>query len=426
MFANSHTSLGSPVTRRKFIEIGKMAAGLLLAGGILEACGGSAASSPTASAKPAGSSGSNGGASPAASARPASNPVGAAAAQLTPVSNPAKVPATWDEMLAAAKSEGKVVVTGAPDPETRQQIPAAFQKAYGIEVEYLPGATEVTNRLQAERAAGQYTLDVEVNGSDSIYGTLLANGWLDPLKPALLLPEVADGSKWKAGKPWFRDPHEDTTLQIFGTLSQTATFNTEFVKSSDVPTADALLDPKFKGKICAFDPGANGPGLAVGAALYVAKGPDWVTKLFKDQGTVITRDYTQLADWIGHGSYPIALAVGRNYLDNFIKSGINFEFPQFPDAPDAQGGGFGVVGVLNRAPHPNAARVFANWIASKDGLSIYSKTQLQAPARSDIDATWIPSYLIPQSGVKYLDTYEYNFETGQRLDIRDFYTKLLR
>jgi iron(III) transport system substrate-binding protein len=113
-------------------------------------------------------------------------------------------------------------------------------------------------------------------------------------------------------------------------------------------------------------------------------------------------------------------------LQDFIKAGIHFEFPQFADAPAAQGGGFGVVGVLNRAPHPNAARVFANWIASKDGLTLYSKTQLQAPARNDIEATWLPEYLIPKPGVKYLDTYEYVFETGQRLDIRDFYTKLLR
>ncbi|HLY67669.1 MAG TPA: extracellular solute-binding protein [Chloroflexota bacterium] len=388
---------------------------------ILAACGASAANGSIGSSTSPTSSPSSGSPKPAASAAP-STAAGSSAAN----AGAAAVPSTWDELVAAAKSEGKVVVTGAPDTDTRQKLPAAFKDRFGIEVEYLPGATEVTARLQGERAAGQYTLDAEVNGSDSIYGTLLANGWLDPLKPALLMPEVADGSKWKTGSPWFRDPKGDTALQIFSTLSQNVTLNTDIVPASAIPTADALLDPQWKGKICAFDPGANGSGLAVGSALYVSKGEDWVTKLYKGQNVALSRDYNQLADWVAHGTYPIGVSVGANYLASYAKAGLHFDQPQLPDAPNSVGGGFGIVVVMNHAPHPNAARVFANWMASKEGLTLYSQTQLQAPVRNDIDPTWMPSYLIPKPGVKYLDTYEYNFETGQRLQIRDFYQKLLK
>jgi iron(III) transport system substrate-binding protein len=413
--------MGSRIGRRELIRLLGAAAACFTAGPVLAACGGQASSPP--SAPPATAAAAS--AKPAASA--AASPATSAAAAKPAASGGAfTVPASWDEMLAAAKSEGKVVVTGAPDPDTRQKLPAAFKQRFGIDVEYLPGATEVTARLQGERAAGQYTLDAEINGSDSIYVTLYGNGWLDPLKPALLLPEAVDNSKWKTGSPWFRDPKGDTVLQLFNTVSRSVTINTQFISPSDIPTADALLDPNFKGKICAFDPGANGAGLAIGCAFYVAKGEDYSSKLYKGQNVVITRDYKQLADWVAHGNYPIGLAVGTNYLDEYQKAGIKFAQLELPDAPSGTNAGFGLTVVLNRAPHPNAARVFANWMASKEGMTLYSQTQFQTPIRNDIDPTWLPEQVIPQPGVKYLDTYDYEFQTKQRTGIREFYAKLLK
>jgi iron(III) transport system substrate-binding protein len=406
----------SPMNRRQLLRLAGAAGAWLAGGAVLAACGGAAAGSSAAS--PASST-----AKPAASA--AAPPTG----PVTDVQKPTNVPpppASWDALLAAAKAEGKVVVAATPDPAAREKLPAAFKKAYGIDMEYLAGATEVTSRLQSERSAGQYTLDAEVNGSDSVYGTLYRNGWLDPIKPALLLPDAADASKWKTGGPWFRDPGGDTALQIFSTISQGVTTNADIVPAKDLPTADSLLDPKWKGKICAFDPGANGAGVAVGSALYVSKGADYVTKLYKGQDVTLSRDYKQLADWVAHGSYPIGIAVTASYLAPYEQAGIKFDYLEFPDAPPSIGGGFGIVVVLNRAPHPNAARVFANWIASKEGTELYGPTQSQAPVRNDINATWVPERLIPKPGIKYLDTYEYTFATTTRLQIRDFFAKLLR
>jgi iron(III) transport system substrate-binding protein len=379
-----------PLNRRQFLAW----TGAAVAAGGLAACGGGSASRP-ASGTPLGSS--------------SAGPVTAT---------------TWDELVATAKAEGKVVVTGSPDAEVRQKLPDAFKQRFGIDVEYLPGATEVTSRLQAERQAGQYTVDLELNGTDSIYGTLLANGWLDPIK--LLLPEAADGSKWRAGRPWFRDPDGNKALQILDFLSPTFTLNTDILNPAEFPTADSFLDPKWKGKICAFDPGANGGGLPVGCVLYLNKGEQWVTNFYKGQNVALSRDYKQLADWVAHGSYPIGLAVGANYLADYVKEGIHFQQLQLPDAPPPAGGGFGIVVVLSHAPHPNAAQVFANWMASKEGQTIYAQAQLQVPARNDIDPTWAPPDIIPKPGVKYLDTYDYDFATKQRLQIRDFYAKMLR
>jgi iron(III) transport system substrate-binding protein len=396
------------LTRRGFL--GRAAAvGTGVLGVALAACGGSAPAS-SAAAKP--------------SSAPAS--AGASPAPASAGGQAAGEPKDWDSLLAAAKKEGKLVVTGAPDVATRQKLPVAFKQRYGIDMEYLPEATSVTARMQSERAASQYTVDVVINGSDSVYGTMWPNGWMDPIKPILVGPDVTDDSKWRTGKPWFGDPRGDTVLRLFSTASHFLTLNADIVPPDQIPNGDALLDPKWKGKIAGFDPSVNGTGLATGSALYVSKGKDWVTKLYKGQNVTLTRDYQQGPDWVAHGAYPIGLAIGYNYLDPYMKSGIKFAQPTLPDIQDYLGAGYGLLCLINKAPHPNAAKVFVNWMASKEGTALYAETQGQVPVRNDIEVTWVPADFVPKTGVKYLDTYDYEFLTKERLPIRDFYTSLLK
>ncbi|HLY64407.1 MAG TPA: extracellular solute-binding protein [Chloroflexota bacterium] len=339
----------------------------------------------------------------------------------------ASASSAWDQLVAAAKSEGQVVVTGPPDPGSRQQLPAQFKNRFGIELQYLGGNSgDAVSRMQAERAAGQYTVDAMVSGGDPAHPVLLADGWLDSLKAALVLPEDVDGQNWKTGAPWFRDPDGQYLLQLFNTVQSGVTLNTTIVGVKDVPTADSLLDPRWKGKISSFDPTVPGIGLAIWSAFYVSKGADFCTQLFKGQQITITRDYSQSADWLAHGSYPIGLAVSQNYLDPFKQAGVTFANLDLPDAPNAVGGGFGVVSLLNHAPHPNAARVFVNWLASKEGTTLYGKLQSQAPVRSDVDASWMDPALLPKPVVKYIDTYDHDFIVNQRVKIQDFFSKLLK
>src|SRR5689334_10137851 len=62
---------------------------------------------------------------------------------------------SWDETVAAAKQEGKVVVSGPPSTELRKVLPAAFKARYGITVDYFGGrSTETSTRMRAERQAG--------------------------------------------------------------------------------------------------------------------------------------------------------------------------------------------------------------------------------------------------------------------------------
>src|SRR5689334_18874580 len=72
----------------------------------------------------------------------------------------------WDDLVAAAKKEGKVVIIAPSDPQVREAIPAGFKARYGITVEYLGGrSSDMAARLRTERASGVYTIDVALSGT---------------------------------------------------------------------------------------------------------------------------------------------------------------------------------------------------------------------------------------------------------------------
>src|SRR5438105_8789834 len=105
--------------------------------------------------------------------------------------------AEWERTLAAAKQEGRVVVTGPPGDSARQAL-TAFQEAYPeIQLEY-SGArgADFISRVLAERRADRYLTDVLVSGTGGIIGELIPAGAIDPLKPALIRPAVLDDSNW--------------------------------------------------------------------------------------------------------------------------------------------------------------------------------------------------------------------------------------
>jgi iron(III) transport system substrate-binding protein len=346
----------------------------------------------------------------------------------TPTAAPAQTGAAataWDQLVAAAQKEAKVVVSGPPAPDARTKLPAAFKQRFNIDVEYLAGnSSQLASRIESERAAGQYTIDVSLGGPDTIYGTFLPNKWLDPLKPALILPEVLDPNVWPTGGPWFRDPSGEYSLQIFKTITPIGYVNTSSVSSGDLKTSDDLLNPRWKGKIASYDPSVNGGGLVFGSVLYVTRGADFARQLYQGQEVAYTRDYQQIADWVAHESYPIGIGAMPIFMTQY-QGVVAVARIVLSDIKTIVGGGFGVVSLWNQAPHPSAARVFANWIASKEGTAVYAAIDGGAPVRMDLDASaWLDPELIPRPGGDYFDTFDYKYVMEQRQPIARFYASL--
>ena len=331
----------------------------------------------------------------------------------------------WDQLVAAAQKEGKIVVSGPPVPEARTKLPEAFKQRFNIDMDYLAvNSSQLASRIETERAAGQYTMDVSMGGPDTVYATFLPNKWLDPLKPVLMLPEILDPKVWPTGGPWFRDPSGETSLQLFNTITPIGYINTSSVAPDELRSVDDLLNPKWKGKLASYDPSVNGGGLIAGSVIYTVKGADFAKQLYQGQEIAYTRDYQQIADWVAHDSYPIGLAITPVYMNQY-QGTVPVQELVLPDLPTATAGGYGIISLWNQAPHPNAAKVYANWIASKDGLSVYGALDQSAPVRTDVDASaWVPPHLIPKPGTEYFDTFEYKYVMEKRQPIARFYASL--
>lgn len=335
---------------------------------------------------------------------------------------------TWDETLAAARKEGKVVILAPPDAHVRQTLPAAFKERFGISLEYLSGrSSETAAKLRAERSAGIYSVDVVLAGIQTMSTVYHREKMLAPLKPALILPEVLDGSKWKKGKIWFADPEQQYVLRLFNTVNESFNINTQHVKPEDLRSIRDLLDPKWKGKISFMDPTVSGTGSNQAAQLYVQFGADFVKQLLVDQKPMISRDRRQLTDWLVRGVYPISFGAEDGELLRMRKQG-------FPVAPmfslsDMLGSvsGGDQIGLLSNAPHPNAAKIFVNWMASKEGSEVFSRAFNMVPARNDIDEQrFLAPEVIPKPGVEYFDPYEWEFTVTTKEKARQWIKELLR
>jgi iron(III) transport system substrate-binding protein len=332
----------------------------------------------------------------------------------------AQSPPAWDKLIADAKNEGKVVVLAPSDPLVREAIPKAFKEKYGITVEYLGSSSSaMAGRLRAERASGVYTLDVALSGTLSMASIFYAEKMLDPLRPALLDPSVTDGSKWKSGKLWFIDPEDKYILRIFNTRTPMFYLNTDHVKPEEIQTAHDLLNPKFQGKIITADPTLAGVGSADMARFYIQYGEEFVKKLYMDHKMVFSRDRRQIGDGLARGAYPIALGAEDDKMVQMQKEGFPIHrVYSLKGMSDIASPSEGHVGIFNNAPHPNAAKLFANWIASKEGLEVYAKNRGTSPTRNDIDESFLDPEMIARAGVEYFDAYSWDYILNTKEKIR--------
>ncbi len=335
----------------------------------------------------------------------------------------------WDKLVKAAQQEGKIVVIGPPDARVREEVPAAFKARFGITVEYIGGrSTETAAKLRAERSAGSYTADVLFAGSDSMSGVYYAEKMLAPLKPELFLPEVVDPAKWKRGSLWFSDPEQNYVLRLFNTAGPALYINTDLVKPGELKKSSDLLDPKWKGKISAHDPTVSGSGVGQATRYYLQFGEDFLRKLYVDQKPVIARDRRQLTDWVARGTYPISLDAEDDTMERLRKEGLPIQaVNRLEDMGGTVSSGIGQMGLVDRAPHPNAAKVFVNWMASKEGLEIFARARGEAPTRADIDAAaFLPAEFIPEKGVDYYDVHDWATAVAARRKVMAIMQELLK
>jgi ABC-type Fe3+ transport system substrate-binding protein len=135
-----------------------------------------------------------------------------------------------------------------------------------------------------------------------------------------------------------------------------------------------------------------------------------------DTDLMITRDLQQGTDWLASGKVAFQIGSGQPVM-KAKKQGLPVDLMPHPlKEGEIMGGGSCCMAMMSKAPHANAARLFVNWILSREGQTAWQKATEVNSLRVDIPKTDLPPDDVPQKGVTYfmLNSYKYNGMEGRR------------
>lgn len=323
----------------------------------------------------------------------------------------------WEKVLSEAKRESKVVVMGPPGEQIRNAMTEGFKKAFPfLNIEYSGGRSgEQAVKLKAERDGGIFSADVFVGGPTTANFQLKPIGALDPIMPTLILPEVTDLKNWRDNRFDFADTEGMYDLVFVTQSSPMLIFNPEQVKREQIDEMYELLDPKWKGKIVINDPLVSGSGRPTFRFIWEILGPEKASDFYRKlraQAGAVDRDQRRQIEWIAQGKYAILLAPSEGVMSQLLQRGLKFEIlDEFKDYGSYIGASFGTLMLLNKAPRPNAAAVFINWLLTKEGQIAWSKAMNHVSRRLDVPKDHLRAYAIPKPNVKYWIGYSEKAQT---------------
>ncbi|MGB3071977.1 MAG: extracellular solute-binding protein [Ottowia sp.] len=276
----------------------------------------------------------------------------------------------WEQVTAAAKKEGSVVMysaaVGAP---TVKEINRLFEAKYGIRVQLLEArASELRERVRAEQSAGRFLGDVMYNGSTTTDlmqrdGALQAVGQL-PAASNFVAP-------WQA----------DETRTPINALCYGLLVNNNLVKPGEEPKSwKDLANPKWQGKIISDDVRALGGGSIFFFVTHEAFGSDYHKALAK-QNLHFSRDIRNEERRVARGEYPLYMPEVLPYFLQLKGLPVRFVVPQ-EGCPYVR---FDMTR-LKSSPHPNAAQLLSNFYLEKEAQLVFANAGFNPVKQGVVEA----------------------------------------
>ena len=288
--------------------------------------------------------------------------------------------AEWEAAVAGAQEEGALVLIGGSAALYYRPVWERFEQQFGIEVNSSGGsASQLVDRLLAERSAGRYTVDIFLGGPGTMIGRMIPNNVLDPVADAFILPEVKDESLWFEGRHMYRDP-EQTYLFSYAANVEVedngVRYNTEHVTEEEINSVSSqrdFLDPRWRGRMVAL---AIEPRPQSGREIFHPDlGIDFLERLFLDMDILFLGDTRLVVDHVLTGARPVCFPCGSSSrdLDRLRREGapigdLSHRYDDWQDDKlmNTQSPGH-TISKINTPAHPNAQTVFINWLLSKEG-----------------------------------------------------------
>lgn len=323
----------------------------------------------------------------------------------------------WRKTIEAAKKEGQLTVSHTRGPF--DQVFADFSKRHPeIKIVSISGrGGDLISRIMAERRAEKYVTDIYLGSSGTPMDVLYPAKALEPIPTFMILPEVKDQAKWFRKQHHYADPEGRHIFVFEGVVRSDMAFNTTLVDPKEFTSYWDLVKPKWKGKIAAMDPKL--PGFPSGLLQFSYYHPDlgakFLRQLFGEMDMTVSREARQLVDWLAVGKFAIALAPSASEVQGAIKQGLplgRFEPRAFKEGIYMRATQ-GSLSILSQLPHPNAAKVFANWLLSREGQTQYQKHFLRIDPifslREDIPVDSAVEAYRPRAGDKFMPVYRSEF-----------------
>jgi iron(III) transport system substrate-binding protein len=258
------------------------------------------------------------------------------------------------KLVAAAKKEGSFMLYTSFAEKDLPRLTAAFEKRYGVKVRVWRSASEkVLQRAVIETGAGRHEFDA-IHTSALEMEALYREKVLQPVAPAHGVQLLAGALR----------PHRAWTATYLSFWVQA--YNTSVVKKEDLPrTYQDLLDPKWKGKLGIE---ARVPEWYATVAMDMGeeKGIRFFRELVARNGISVRGGHTLLSNLVIAGDVPLALTMYQYITEGAKRKGASVDWFVLEPAVARMSG----VGIAQRAPHPNAALLFYEFMLSTEAQQL--------------------------------------------------------
>lgn len=259
-----------------------------------------------------------------------------------------------DKVLAAAKKEGTLTLYTSIAEKDLAPVIGPFEQKYGIKVKvWRAGSDKVLQRTLTENAGRRH-------GVDAIH---ISAPELEALRIEKVLQPV-NSPAFKDLLPGMLPAHREWVATLLTVFVQA--YNTNLIKKEELPKSyQDLLNPKWKGKL-----GIETEDFDWFAAVVTDMGEAKGTKLFRDivstNGISVRKGHSLLNNMVGAGEVPLALTVYNYMPEASKKKGAPVDWFVIDPAVGRANG----IGIARKAPRPNAALLFYDYMLSPEAQKI--------------------------------------------------------
>jgi iron(III) transport system substrate-binding protein len=287
-----------------------------------------------------------------------------AAVPAWPQAIPAGYPGDYATLVANAKKEGKVVLYSSTDSKQAQPLIDAFKAAFpGVDVEINDLGTQGSyNRALSEAAAKQVGSDIVWTSAMDLQMVLVEKG----LAEAYRSPEAKAIPAWAD----FKDMLYGTTIEPSAILYNKKLFPAEWVPKSRAELIRILKDHRdaLKGKVATFDPEKSGTGFFFATTDLRHTKDFWdLAAAFGAADGKVYGSSGAMREKVVSGEHVLAFNVIGSYALDWARENPNLGVAYQKEYTSTFSR---VANISKNAPHPNAARLFLDFLLSDPGQKV--------------------------------------------------------